>query len=158
MTQLIVNIINNGILNMKSLNKFIKIQRMLSSLRRMYYVKLWGMKIHPSVVLSRSAKLDLTFPEGIEIGAGTYIAFGARILSHDMTRLKKVRTVIGENCFIGGNSMILPGVEIGNNCIVAAGAVVTKSVPDRCIVAGNPAKIIREGILTRKWGVLIKSD
>lgn len=52
--------------------------------------------------------------------------------------------VIGDNVWIGENVCILPGVEIGNGCIIGAGAIVTKSVPDNCIVAGNPAKIIKE--------------
>lgn len=51
---------------------------------------------------------------------------------------------IGNDVWIGGNCTILPGVTIGNNVIVAAGAVVTKDVPDNCVVAGVPAKKIRE--------------
>ncbi|WP_320123015.1 sugar O-acetyltransferase [uncultured Sphaerochaeta sp.] len=51
---------------------------------------------------------------------------------------------IGNDVWIGGNCTILPGVTIGNNVIVAAGAVVTKDVPDNCVVAGIPAKIIQE--------------
>ena len=51
----------------------------------------------------------------------------------------------GDN-WIGMNSTILKGVTIGRGCIVAAGSVVTKDVPDGCLVAGNPAKIIRRGV------------
>lgn len=51
---------------------------------------------------------------------------------------------IGENVWIGGRAVILPGVEIGDGATVAAGSVVTKSVPPRVLVAGNPARIIRE--------------
>lgn len=51
---------------------------------------------------------------------------------------------IGNDVWIGGNVTILPGVTIGNNVVVAAGAVVTKDVPDNCIVGGVPAKVIRE--------------
>lgn len=51
--------------------------------------------------------------------------------------------VIGNDVWIGGRVTILPGVKIGNGCIVGAGAVVTKDVPDYAIVGGNPAKIIR---------------
>mgnify|MGYP004655241695 CR=1 FL=1 len=51
---------------------------------------------------------------------------------------------IGNDVWIGGNCTILPDVSIGNNVIIAAGAVVTKNVPDNCIVGGVPAKIIRE--------------
>lgn len=51
---------------------------------------------------------------------------------------------IGDDVWIGGRSVILPGVTIGNNVIVAAGAVVTHDVPDNCIVGGVPAKIIKK--------------
>ena len=50
---------------------------------------------------------------------------------------------IGNDVWIGGNVTILPGVAIGNNVIVAAGAVVTKDVPDNCVVGGVPAKVLR---------------
>lgn len=50
---------------------------------------------------------------------------------------------IGDNCWIGANSTINPGVTIGDNVVVGSGAVVTKDVPDNCVVAGVPAKIIR---------------
>jgi len=55
-------------------------------------------------------------------------------------------TFIGSRCFIAVNSTILPGVIIGDEVIVGAGAVVTKNVPSNCIVAGNPAVIIRKNI------------
>lgn len=54
--------------------------------------------------------------------------------------------IIGENCWIGQYARIQKGVSIGNNCIVAANSVVTKSVPDNCIAAGNPAKIVKTDI------------
>ena len=55
-------------------------------------------------------------------------------------------TYIGKRCFIAVNATILSGVQIGDEVIVGAGAVVTKDVPSNVIVAGNPAKIIREKI------------
>lgn len=51
---------------------------------------------------------------------------------------------IGDDVWIGDRALILPGVHIGTGCIVAAGAVVTKDVPDYAIVAGVPAKVIRD--------------
>lgn len=50
---------------------------------------------------------------------------------------------IGDDVWIGGNVTILPGVSIGNNVVVAAGAVVTKDIPDNCLAGGVPAKIIK---------------
>lgn len=55
-------------------------------------------------------------------------------------------TFIGHNTVIGGRSIVLPGLKIGNHVFVGAGAVVTKDIPDHCLVAGNPAKIVRVGI------------
>ena len=46
---------------------------------------------------------------------------------------------IGEDCWLGGGVIVCPGVTIGNRCVVAAGSVVTRDVPDDCLVAGNPA-------------------
>ena len=53
------------------------------------------------------------------------------------------QVVIGDDVWIGANAVILPNVSIGCHCVVAAGAVVTKDVPDGCVVAGVPAKIIK---------------
>lgn len=50
---------------------------------------------------------------------------------------------IGDDVWIGGNAVILPGVTIGNKCVIGAGAVVTKDVPAQHVAAGNPARIIR---------------
>lgn len=51
---------------------------------------------------------------------------------------------IGPDCWLGGNCVILPGVKIGKGVTVGAGSVVTKDVPDFVVVAGNPARILRE--------------
>lgn len=50
------------------------------------------------------------------------------------------------------------GIKIGDSVIVGSGAIVTKDVSDNCIVAGNPAKIIKQGIETNKFGQLIKQE
>lgn len=89
----------------------------------------------------------------ISIGDRTTITSGVRILTHDGAtclvkdkygkRYQKYAPVkIGDDVFIGINSIILPGVTIGSHSIVAAGSVVTRDVPDGVIVGGNPAKII----------------
>ncbi len=51
---------------------------------------------------------------------------------------------IGDNCWIGDKVMILPGVKIGRGCVIGAGAVVTKSIPDYSIAVGNPARVIKQ--------------
>lgn len=53
---------------------------------------------------------------------------------------------IGENCWIGRNVNIMKGVTIGDNSVIAANSVVTKSVPANCIAAGNPAKVVKTNI------------
>lgn len=116
--------------------------------------RIYGMNIANDVRISLKAKLDYTNPKGIHIGSGTYIAFGATILTHDMSRNLNTDVRIGRNCFIGANSIIMPGVEIGDSVIVGSGSVVTKSVESNVIVAGNPARIIKRNIETGKLGIL----
>lgn len=55
-----------------------------------------------------------------------------------------ISITIGDNCWIGGNSVICPGVHIGNNVVIGAGSVVTKDIPDWSIAAGNPCRVIRK--------------
>ena len=116
------------------------------------------MDIHPTCEMSLSAKLDKTFPIGVHIGAHSYLAFESRILCHDRTRGLYLHTRIGKNCFVGGRSLILPGVEIGDNCVIGAGSVVTKSVPAHSIVAGNPARVIKEEIEVGHYGRFLNAD
>ncbi|WP_249310542.1 sugar O-acetyltransferase [Bacillus sp. FJAT-49736] len=55
-----------------------------------------------------------------------------------------IPVTIGNNVWIGGRAVINPGVKIGDNVVIASGAVVTKDVPDNVVVGGNPAKVIKE--------------
>lgn len=113
---------------------------------------LYGMHIHKSARVSYGTKLDKTNPKGIHIGEESYLASGAIVFTHDYSRGIHKNTYIGKRCFIGANAIIMCGVNVGDEVIVGSGAIVTKDVPSNCIVVGNPAKIIKEGIRTGKYG------
>jgi acetyltransferase-like isoleucine patch superfamily enzyme len=121
---------------------------------RLYYVRVLGMEIDESAWFSLKVHFDRTHPRGVHVGRDSYVAFGATVLTHDMTRGIYADTRIGERCFIGAHSLILPGVTIGDGSVVGAGSVVTRDVPPATIVAGNPARVIRAGITTYRFGCL----
>ncbi len=141
-----------------SLARLAFLRKLLIAIRLWVMRSVFRMDIHPTVEMSLSAKPDLTFPEGVHIDAYTYVAFNARILTHDRTRGLYTHTRIGKNCFIGGESIILPGITIGDNCVIGAGSVVTRDVPPRSIVAGNPGKVIRSDIEVGPYGRFIEAD
>ncbi len=62
---------------------------------------------------------------------------------------------IGSGSWLGANTVILPGTTIGEHVVVAAGAVVRGDVPDRCVVAGVPAKIVRRFVVDRGWAPVV---
>lgn len=69
---------------------------------------------------------------------------GSLLFRHEIPDLEITAKInVGNYVYIGARSIILPGVNIGNNCIIAAGSVVTKDVPDNSVVGGVPAKIIK---------------
>jgi len=92
----------------------------------------------------------------IFIGDNTLIGGNVKILDNDFHPIAVVNRntneensigskpiVIGSNCFIGVNTLILKGTELGDGCVVGAGAVVSGKFPPNCVIVGNPAKIIR---------------
>ena len=91
---------------------------------------------------------DWSFPELITIGNYCTLTNNVTILTHDSSTARHVgytRTgsvTIGNRCFVGMGTIILPGVHIGNNVVIGAGSVVTHDIPDNCVAAGNPAKVI----------------
>lgn len=99
--------------------------------------------------------------DSITIGKNTDIGSGCKIIDNDfhplpysqrtpeeqLDKIKKRPITIGDGCFIGANSIILKGTVLGNNVVVGAGSVVSGNFPDNVIIAGNPAKIIKQNEL-----------
>ena len=119
------------------------------------HLKQIGMRVGDRVVIyePRSVCIDETRPYLVNIGNDVKITRGVTILTHgyDWSVLSETHSCvlgsagavsIGNNVFIGMNSTILKGVTVGNNVIIGANSLVNKNVPDNCVVAGNPAKII----------------
>ena len=85
----------------------------------------------------------------IEIGDNVTMAPRVHILCHDASTkqflgyTKIGRVTIGDNVFIGAESVVLPGVTIGSNVIIGANSTVTHDIPDNVVAAGSPAKVIR---------------
>lgn len=114
-----------------------------------------GAEIGKKVVIytPNTVDIDDSRPWLLSIGEYTKITRGSVILTHDysLSVLRRVYgewigegacTKIGKNCFIGANSIILMGAQIGDNVIVGAGSVVHGTFPDNVVIAGNPARII----------------
>jgi acetyltransferase-like isoleucine patch superfamily enzyme len=99
---------------------------------------------------ARSGNCYIQGLNGITLKDNVLFGPGVKIISsnHGFTDHKIIQPEesieVGEHTWLGANAIVLPGIKIGNNCIVGAGSVVTKSFPDNCVIAGNPAKIIRQ--------------
>ncbi len=93
---------------------------------------------------------NITIEDGVLLGSGVHIYVinheyrndGIPIIDqgHEISK----RVVLRKGCWLGANVIILPGVEVGENSVIGAGSVVTKSIPRGVLAAGNPAKIIRK--------------
>ncbi len=111
--------------------------------------------LHISVGENFLCNYNVTILDIAPVTIGDYVMIGPNTListvNHPMTPMGRRKhlgiakpVTIGDDVWIGGNVTILPGVTIGNNVVVAAGAVVTHDVPDNSLVGGVPAKVIRE--------------
>ncbi|MDB8438117.1 acyltransferase [Turicibacter sanguinis] len=142
-------------LNIKKILKRLIIGPKADVLDYVKYLKKIGMKIGEEVYIwsPLQTTIDESRPYLLEIGNNVNITTGVRILTHgyDWSVLKSItgkvygsagKIKIGNNVFIGMNAIILKGVTIGDNVIIAAGSVVTHDIPNDTVVAGNPAKKI----------------
>jgi maltose O-acetyltransferase len=107
-----------------------------------------GLKIGKNCKILPGVRIDSNHCWHIEIGNNVTLAPWVRILAHDAstkihlgyTHIGKVK--IGDNVFIGANSIVLPNVTIGSNSIIGAGSLVSKDVPANVVAAGNPVEVI----------------
>lgn len=112
------------------------------------------MKVGEQTSFALMVMLDVMFPEKISVGRNTVIGYNTTILAHEYL-IKEYRlgeVVIGDEVMIGANSIIMPGVTIGNGAIISAGTLVHKDVPPGCFVGGNPMRIIyTKEQLAERW-------
>lgn len=119
------------------------------------YLKSIGIEIGDGTYFfdSPNTSIDIQRPHLIKIGNNVKIASGVKILAHDYCRSTVFQatrkyvpdygfTSIGDNSFLGLNSIYLMGAQLGRNCIVGAGSIVTSVYPDNSVIAGSPAKLI----------------
>jgi maltose O-acetyltransferase len=119
-----------------------------------------GLVIGKNVTISASAHIDPGYPYLIRIGDNCSLAEGVRVFAHDATTFKFTnghtrlgRVEIKDNCFIAERVIILPGVTIGPNVLVAAGSVVNRDIPPNSCVAGVPARFYAkfDEFIERHW-------
>ena len=84
----------------------------------------------------------ITIGDDTQCGPGTTITTSSHNYMNDLT-IEYKRVVIGKDVWIGANAIILPGVTIGDGCVIGAGSVVTTDLPPHCVVVGNPARVIK---------------
>lgn len=113
--------------------------------QRWVQTRVWRMDIHPSAWVAPSALIDRTWPRGIHIAAGCIIDEEAVILTHDLTRGVYLDTHIGARSIVGPRAMVLPGVRVGEDCVLFPGALVNRNVPNGSVVVGNPGQISPRG-------------
>ncbi|WP_255994032.1 sugar O-acetyltransferase [Clostridium perfringens] len=101
------------------------------------------------------ANFNLTMVDDCDIFVGNNVLFGPNVTVsagthpiHPELRSKQAQynipIHIGNNVWIGANSVILPGVNIGDNSVIGAGSVVTKDIPSNVVAVGNPCRVLRE--------------
>ena len=135
---------------MFSINAFLKdiIYRLRADYTTEKLIKM-GLKVGKNFKRMHGTILDPSHCWLISIGDNVTMAPRVHVLAHDASTCPIVgharigRVNIGSNVFIGSESIILPGVSIGNDVVVGAGSVVTKDIPGNSVAVGNPARVIR---------------
>ena len=113
-----------------------------------YYIKK-GLKVGDRFDRQSGTRLDISNCWLIEIGNNVVLANRVQLLAHDDSAeqwcgYRKVgRIMIGNDVFIGAGTLVMPGVTIGDECIIGADSVVTKSIPPRTVALGIPAKVVQ---------------
>ncbi|MBI1198435.1 MAG: acyltransferase [Phenylobacterium sp.] len=143
---------------LKSLNQFHDFRNLLIRGRNLWLRLRRGVTAPTDASISLSAQFAAGKRGHITLGDQTLVAFHTYFYTRDPLTGETRPIRVGSRCFIGGGSVIGPGVTIGDECIVAAGAVVLDDVPDRAIAAGNPARIIRREIEVGPYGRLKGAD
>lgn len=128
-----------------------------------------GVSAAPELCTAKGASLVIGagsfINSGVCLNASTRIELGRRCLLaewvmiadqafHEVEPGAPVRSapiVIGDNVWLGVRAVVMPGVTIGDHTVVGAGAVVTKSLPDRCVAAGAPARVVRRFECADEW-------
>jgi acetyltransferase-like isoleucine patch superfamily enzyme len=116
---------------------------------RVFFHKLRGVKIGKNVEIGYMVLLDNRRPDLITIEDNVYLTAMCIVLTHDLSRnntqgVEVIGNVtIKKGAFIGMNSVILPGVTIGENCVVGAGTVVAKDTEDNSVYVGSAAQRYR---------------
>lgn len=103
--------------------------------------------LSPGVVMHSQIDAPIVLGENCDIGPGVEFIPGSHEIGVTARRAGKgtARAItLGKGCWIGARSSILGGVTIGDGCVVAAGSVVTRSIPDNTLVAGVPARVKRK--------------
>jgi acetyltransferase-like isoleucine patch superfamily enzyme len=135
-------------------NGSIKVGRKVQ-LHREVKLSAWGNEYFTEIKIGDNTSIgdrtEIHAGKGVEIGKGCNIAWDVCIMDRDYHKFnsntEEIKPVkIGDNVWIGCNSIILKGITIGNGAVVAAGSIVTKDVPPKVLVGGNPAKVIKEDI------------
>ena len=106
---------------------------------RLVWYRLMGMKVGKGVFVGLDCYIDPDFAELITIEDDVSVSFRVTIIAHDWSRRLVAPVLVREGAIIGTGAILLPGVSIGREALVAAGAVVTRDVPDGATVIGNPA-------------------